>query len=173
MSLEEFLARADEKPYLEYVDGEVFEKPLPKRKHWMLMDEIAGALRDYRRMHGGRSGSEAHLNLSRGQRRIYRVPDVAYWVPDKPLGDDEISLPSTLAVEIRSPGQTLGALREKCRFMREHGVDVCWLVIPETRTVEVFEGGIEVTLSGDAVLTSPHLPGFVLPLQDLFAVLDH
>jgi Uma2 family endonuclease len=57
--------------------------------------------------------------------------------------------------------------------MRANGVDVCWLIDPETRSVEVFEGAKDgETLEADGTLASASLPGFTLPLRDLFAVLD-
>lgn len=82
-------------------------------------------------------------------------------------------MPPTLAVEVRSPDDTMAEQRAKCRFYRNHGVDVCWLVDPASRTVEVFEAGREgAVLGANDTLTTPHLPGFALELSALFAVLD-
>ena len=64
-------------------------------------------------------------------------------------------------------------LREKSRYYRSHGVDAVWLIDPEGRTAEVFEAGCEgVLLPGDGALEAAALPGFSLPLSELFAVLD-
>jgi len=61
----------------------------------------------------------------------------------------------------------------KCRFYLAHGVDVACLIDPESRTVEVFEGdGDGQALSPGSSLESPMLPGFSLPLAELFGVLD-
>ena len=79
----------------------------------------------------------------------------------------------TLAVEVRSPGESLNAQRAKCRQFRENGVAVCWLVDPASRTVEVFEDGRDgERLQGAVSLASSHLPGFSLAIEALFAVLD-
>ncbi len=173
MTEEEFLAKyADELPSYEFVNGEVTQKPMTKNTHFRLADEIGGQLREYRRRAGGMSGQEPTIDFSQGATRIYRVPDVAYWAPAKEYGG-EIMLPPTLAVEIPSPGQTIRELRAKCRFMRAGGVEVCWLVDPDRRTVEVFDDAQDSrTLSAPAVLESPHMPGFRLPLDELFSVLD-
>lgn len=79
----------------------------------------------------------------------------------------------TVAVEVRSPDESMASQRAKCRLYRQSGVPVVWLVDPRTRTVEIFEDDRDGTVLriGDT-LTTPHLPGFSLPLAELFAVLD-
>ncbi len=171
MSLEEYLALPQEPPYLEYLDGEVVQKPMPKRKHLKLAHEFDFALGLYRRQRGGLAGPESHVWF--GVPRHWRVPDIVYWAPGKPQGDDDVSLPPTLAVEILSPSQPFQDLRDKCRFYRANGVDVAWAVNPDTRTVEVFDGEADgMVLTEADTLTSPELPGFELSLGDLFSVLD-
>lgn len=94
------------------------------------------------------------MNLSSGADKRYRVPDLAFWAPDRsPAQADDIFLPPTLAVEIQSPGQTLGFLRTKCREYRDRGIDVAWLVAPARRAIEVFEAGLDgvVRTGADAV----------------------
>jgi len=176
MSEGEFLAEwADLKPSYEFVNGEVTQKPMTKRGHRRVAEELIFRLGLYRRAERrGQSGPEATVNFSRGADRRYRVPDVAYWAPGKPESqDDEVHLPPTLAVEIMSPGQTFLNMRAKCREYRQRGVDAVWLVSTARRSVEVFEEGRDGdVLVGAAVLTSPHLPGFSLSLTELFAALD-
>ena len=97
----------------------------------------------------------------------YRLPDAAYWAPGRPSGDN--SVPS-VAVEVRSPNQAMRGLRDKCRAFRAAGVDTCWLIDPDARTAELFEGdhdALRVT-----VLESSAMPGFSVALADLFKVLD-
>jgi Uma2 family endonuclease len=168
MSEAEFLSLPEEKPYLEYVDGVVLQKPMPNKNHSRLVKLLILALAAYERTHGGDSGPDQRLRLPDGSG--YRVPDTSYWAPGRDDSDD--SVPS-VAIEVRSPDQTMAELRRKCRSFRENGVDVCWLVDPASRTVEVFEGSRDAErLSGDAVLETPVMPGFRLPLNELFAVLQ-
>ena len=97
----------------------------------------------------------------------YRLPDTAYWAPGRPSGDD--SVPS-VAVEVRSPGQTVRALRDKCRAFRAGGVETCWLIDPAARTPS----------SSKAMPTRVRLrssnrrrcPASRVALADLFKVLD-
>jgi Uma2 family endonuclease len=51
------------------------------------------------------------------------------------------------------------------------GVKEVWLVQPEDRTVEIWTGPNlpEQALTGEDSLTSVLLPGFTLPLVDLFS----
>lgn len=169
MSEAEFLALPEEKPYLEYVDGVVLQKPMPNKAHRALIEEVIFQIGLYRRRHGGSAGPEGRIRMPDGSG--FRLPDTSYWAPGRDDGDD--SVPS-LAVEVRSPDQTMAELRRKCRSFRENGVDVCWLIDPQSRTVEVFEGDRDAEVAiGDAALETPVMPGFRLALKDLFAVLDN
>ena len=164
---DQFLALPEAKPYLEYVDGVVLQKPMANTEHSILAAALAFEMGIYVRQRGGWVGVEARAAF--GELPNYRLPDVSYWSPDRSPTDD--SLP-TLAIEIRSPSQTLGELREKCRAFRRNGVDACWLIDPASRTAERFEGIRDaefIVESGS--LSSDRLPGFVLPLRQLFAVL--
>ncbi len=168
MTEEEYLALPEEKPYLEYVDGVVLQKAMPNDQHGDLVVELVLALGPYAKSRDARLRVEARSRL--GDAPSYRLPDASYWSPGKDRSDD--SVPS-LAIEVRSPGQSLSELRAKCRFFRSSGVEVCWLFDPATRIVEVFEGHVDgARLGAEATLESPLLPGFSLPLSDLFAVLD-
>ena len=167
MTEAEYLALPEEKPYLEYVDGLVLQKPMPNDDHAGLIAELALILGLYRRTRGGLVRVEMRTRFPDGS---YRIPDASYWAPAQPSGDDSIP---TLAVEVRSPDQTMDELRAKCRFYRRNGVGACWLIDPESRTVEVFEGEADgEAFAAEGTLQSVLLPGFSLALKDLFAVLD-
>jgi len=168
MTPEQFLALPEEKPYLEYVHGMVLQKPMPKLVHGQIAAEVTFALRLYQADHAGHAAVEVRAAV--GAVPNYRLPDVSFWAPDRRFADD--SLP-TLAVEVRSPSQTMAELREKCRFFRANGVDACWLIDPDARTAEIFEGEQDgVALAPDGTLTAIKLPGFGLSLEALFAVID-
>ena len=166
MTPEQYLALPEEKPYLEYVDGMVMQKPMPNEEHSEVARELAYHLTVWlKRRRLGRAGVEARAKL--GELPNYRLPDISYWKPGIPRGDQA---PPTLAVEIRSPDQTIAELRRKCEFLRSSGVEACWLIDPGARTAELFQGSD----SGSAVdvLTASCLPGFELSLAELFSVLD-
>ena len=165
MTPEQFLALPVEKPYLEYVDGMVVQKPMPTSEHAVLVMEPGLHMGLYRRDHGGALGAEARAAL--GDLPSYRLPDVSYWAPNDKVADDK--LPS-VAVEIRSRSQTLEELREKCCVFRRSGVEACWLIDPVARTAELFEGGSDGARVSQ--LSAACMPGFELKVADLFAALD-
>ena len=165
MTPEEYLALPEEKPYLEYIDGMVVQKPMVNTEHALLAVEIAMRLRlwaDPRK--AGKVGVEARMRA--GDLPNYRLPDVSFWSPLGALNEDQ---PPTLAVEIRSPGQTLEELRAKCRSLRGGGVAACWLIDPASRSAETFDSLNDATPV--SVLRAAELPGFSLALDELFAVL--
>lgn len=168
MSEAEYLSLPEEKPYLEYVDGVVLQKPMLDHIHGILIAFFDYLFFAYRREHGGSLGPERRVRLPDGTG--HRLPDTAYWAPGRPSGKD--SVPS-IAVEVRSEGQHLSALRDKCRAFRRNGVDVCWLIDPYARWVEVFEGDRDgVRLPADGALETPVMPGFSVSLGELWAELD-
>jgi len=168
MTPEQYLALPEEKPYLEYIDGMVVQKPMPNKPHSMLALEIGALIRNWTRENGGRAGVEARTKA--GELPNYRLPDVSFWKPGYEGGDDD---PPTLAIEIRSPDQALTELRTKCRFFRNNGVEACWIIDPKSRSAEVFEGERDGEhVASDGALTAACLPGFELNLAELFTVLD-
>lgn len=74
---------------------------------------------------------------------------------------------------MRSPDDKMDDQRTKCLRYRTAGVDAAWLFDPDTRTVEVFDAQHDgLVLGASDVLETPLIPGFRLPLGELFAVLD-
>lgn len=172
VSEEEYLATmTGEKPSLEFVNGEVFQKPMTKRNHQDVSKRILEAMLDFEKRTKGYFTWEATTNLSQESDRRYRVPDLAYWAPGRPVSQpNEVYLPPTLAIEVRSDGQSMATLRDKCREYRSRGIDVCWLIDPVRRTVEVFEDGREgIELVPDGELSSDRMPGFSLAVSELWA----
>src|SRR5688572_14227727 len=117
-----------ERPSLEFVNGEVFQKPMPMPPHQQVSLTLTEAFLPYRKQSGGVYHYESTTNFSRGSDRRYRVPDCAYWAPGVPAVVDGVFQPPTVAIEIRSAGQSRDELRDKCREYRDRGVDVCWLI---------------------------------------------
>ena len=165
MTPEQYLSLPEEKPYLEYIDGLVVQKPMPTNEHAKLALEVGTYLRLWTREHGGSAGVEARSRL--GDLPNFRLPDVSFWAPGVASGGDARP---TLAVEIRSKDQSVAELRRKCEFLRESGVEACWLIDPFARTAELYEGrkkGVRID-----PLQAECIPGFSLLLEELLAVLN-
>ena len=62
------------------------------------------------------------------------MPDIGVYrwtrIPRRPDGqiDDNHSIPAEIAIEIISPGQSIRALSEKCRWYVANGVEIALLV---------------------------------------------
>ena len=168
MSEEEYLALPEEKPYLEYVDGLVLQKPMPDGLHAQLVMFLDYLIYRYILVHGGRGGPERRLRLPDGSG--YRLAGTAYWGPGRDMS--ETSMP-TLAVEIRSEEQAMAELRRKCRTFRANGVDTCWLIDPYARVVEVFDADHDgVRLDPAELLETAAMPGFTVAQAGLWAALE-
>jgi Uma2 family endonuclease len=75
-----------------------------------------------------------------------------------------------LVLEVKSPSNSESDLRQKISVYLESGVRVVWLVRPDDRTVTVYRPGQpeRVLGEGDVLDGEEVLPGFRLPLRDLF-----
>jgi Uma2 family endonuclease len=121
--------------------------------------------------------------IQRSPLRI-RQPDVLFLSaaragvsrPSDLVGQTRIEAPLDLAIEVISPSNTRRYVEEKLRDYHAIGVLECWLVEFSTLTVEVWRFGSEsmslvFTLGMDDTLRSEVLPGFELPVADVFGPL--
>jgi Uma2 family endonuclease len=107
------------------------------------------------------------------------MPDVAFFSWDRlPEGRaPTVPIPAIypdLAIEVLSAGNTN---REMARKLREYfaaGTRLVWYVDPALRAVTAYtsETTSVVLTAGGSLDGGDVLPGFVLPVNDLFAVLD-
>ena len=122
------------------------------------------------------SGSDGMVRLFPG---LIRIPDIAYasWArfPDGQLPQDAIAdLAPDLAVEVLSRSNTAAEMERKRQEYFDAGVRLVWAVDPRDRTVTVFSSTTESqTIDASATLSGGDvLPGFSLPLAELFGELD-
>jgi Uma2 family endonuclease len=110
---------------------------------------------------------------------LVRIPDLAFvgWgrVPGRrcPVEPAPVLVPN-LAVEVLSLSNTAGEMALKRQDYFTAGVELVWEVDPELRTVSVYTSPTGPTVLGvGQVLTGGTvLPGFTLPVADLFTELD-
>ncbi len=175
MGEDEYLETLAHSGRFEFTNGVVTAKRGPymtQKYHVIVAEEVGAAFRDYRKAAGGFSGQTPTTDLSVGSDRMYRLPDIAYWRPDAPVGDS-IFHPPTAGVEVVSPDQSVPDLRRKCRLYLSRGVGVVWLIHPTQRWVEVFDAAHDGTrVPSGAAMQSPLMPGFGLLPSALFGALD-
>ncbi len=122
------------------------------------------------------SGPDGTYELVSG---LVRLPDLAFvsWdrLPGRRLPDEPVpNVVPDLAVEVLSASNTLGEMTRKRSEYFKAGVRLVWEIDPRARTVRVYTSETAFTdlTAADTLDGGAVLPGFTLPLVDLFAELD-
>jgi Uma2 family endonuclease len=172
LTLEQFLAMEETKPASEYACGEVFQKPMPDIPHSAIQGFLMVVLYPYLKQTGiGRAFIELRCIFGPpGRERIY-VPDLVYVAGERIGSERHLHVAPDLAVEVLSPDQHMPAFLDKIQFYLLYGVRLVWVIDPATATVAVEAPGQEARIlrSGDALDGGEVLPGFSVPVTDIFA----
>lgn len=176
LSLEEFLALPEEEPALEYEDGVVTQKAMPKAKHSRVQFGLAPIFEDATRS-SGQFMAFTELRITFAGRSY--VPDVSVFRTERVELDAEgevandVFEPPDVAVEVVSPGQSVTRLVARCLWYVANGVKAALLVDPEEHSVVLFAaGGVTAALNGeDIVDLGEAVPGLRLPAQQIFDAL--
>lgn len=170
---EDFLVQHPDGLY-ELIHGEIVEK-VTTQEHSHIAGIIVGELYIYLKQHPevkAYMGPEARYKPADDQYND-RLPDVSVHVTDQPIVKRGAvkELPN-LAVEIKSPTNTLKLMREKAVFYIENGCQMVWVVYPAKRLVEVYQpdNDIDILLESDTLNGGDVLPGFTLPVATIFTV---
>jgi Uma2 family endonuclease len=106
-----------------------------------------------------------------------RMPDVSYIsrtrLPRAPR-TGWVSVPPEFAVEVVSPTDLAWDVQKKAEDYIRAGVPLVWVVFPKTNSVQVFRGDGSTALvrEGQLLTGEDVLPGFELPVDELFAEID-
>lgn len=123
ISIEEYL-RLTEKPYREYREGVLYEKPMPTWAHGIIQAALAALLNKT----GLHAGSEISVRIL--ETKIL-IPDV---IAAREIQQPYPTQPVLLCCEILAPEDRLGATFAKCEEYHAWGVPYCWVIDPEKRT---------------------------------------
>lgn len=172
---EELLAMPDGKSF-ELVDGHLVERTVNAFSSW-LGGELFGFVRDFCRTH--KTGlvwpADNGLQCFADQPNKVRRPDVSFVRKERLAGEWRtagfLRIVPDLVAEVVSPHDLAYEVDAKVIEYLAAGVRLVWVVNPEARTVRVHRAdgsaawlGIHDSLDGEDVL-----PGFRLPLSELFA----
>ena len=154
---------------LELIDGEIVEK-MPTEEHGSIALNIGAELRAYlRTIRRGIAGTEVRYQTGKDERNS-RLPDISITIANRPLVKDGavIGMPD-LAVEIKSPDDSLKEMREKAEYYLANGTQIVWLVYPHQRCVEVYTlDTIELLCADDLLTGGDLLPDFSLSVAEIF-----
>ena len=169
---------AVERPDLyEVVDGQVVEKKPMGAYEILVGSRLNTRLDSFASTHHhGRAVSEMLFDF--GPDLPQRRPDVAYvsyarWPRQRRVPSTQAwAVVPDLAVEVVSPSNTFGEVLDKVQEYFQAGVQVVWVVAPLHQQVYVYQSPTHVqVLTLSAALTgAPFVPGFHLPLRELFDV---
>ena len=167
LTLSEFLAMPETKPAREWVDGEVFQKPMPQGKHSAIQSELVPTINGkLRGQKIARAFSE--LRCTFDNRSI--VPDVSVFVWDRiacdPSGEIANGFPLVpdWTIEILSPAQSQTKVVKNIVYCLKQGALMGWLIDPDDRTVFVYSPSREIEILDQVEMRLP-VPAFAEGLQ--------
>jgi Uma2 family endonuclease len=159
----------------ELVEGTLVEKPMGYEESEIALT-VGTFLNNYVRPRklGIVTGPDGTIRLFPG---LVRIPDVAFASWDRFPGRKRPKSPiphlaPDLVVEVLSKSNTKAEMKQKLEEYFAAGVRLVWMVDPRKRTARVHTSVQESVLltAGQALDGGDVLPGFVLPLDELFAL---
>ena len=154
---------------LELIAGEVVAIPPSGGDASLAQTEMVHRLRAWQDAPGGsgRVLTDVFVQVGDG----YLAPDAAWWAAgrDPRIGPGAIETVPDLVVEVLSPATRENDLGPKRDRYIGAGVRELWLIDPPQRAVLVVDASGERSLSdGDELRSRALLPGFAMPVADLF-----
>ncbi len=87
LTVQQYLALPEEKPYLEYVCGEAVPEPMPDRNHSRVAAWLSHQVFAYEPVGGGETFVEGRREFIDPDDPRYLPPDVSYYAPGRDAGD--------------------------------------------------------------------------------------
>jgi Uma2 family endonuclease len=160
----------------ELIDGVLVEKAMGAKES-VLTWEIGRRMGNFavERQRGLLMTADGFLRLFPGQVRASDVSFISFdRLPNrKALAEPIPDLVPDLAVEVLSAGNTWQELKRKLKDYFLAGVRLVWFIDPDMRCGHIYTAPDEKRLvtEDEAMDGGDVLPGFLLPLRDLFALL--
>jgi Uma2 family endonuclease len=167
---------APRKRLCELIDGVLVEKPMGIREG-IFGSWISRCLWNFVTEHdlGVVFGADSPIRFRLG---LVRYPDVGFiaWdrIPDEELPEDSIgNVIPDLAIEVLSRSNTPAEIELKLDHYFQAGVRLAWIIDPATETAAIYTSRRKVKRldATEALDGGKALPGFALPLAELFAVM--
>lgn len=158
---------------LEFYDGALWFMPPSGEDQQDTVSDVVTELTLWRRSHPEFVVGTNEAGMKLGAE--VRAADVAIWrrADLGARGRGLRRVPPVLAVEVAGIDDDLADLRDKASWYLSHGVEVVWLVFPETRTVVVVtSAGSTEHGRGEQLPAIPSLPGLAPAVASFFAQVD-
>ncbi len=165
VSLAEYL-RTAYRPDVEFLNGELKEKPVPEFLHGVIQGLTFTWFREHRKEWSILVSVETRTQV---EEERFRLPDVVV-VRKGEEAKGALTKSPLIAIEVLSPTDSYADLRERAGDLRAMGTENVWLLDPATRTAEVWTGKHWQPVEGNR-LTAVNASVF-LDLDWLWAELD-
>jgi Uma2 family endonuclease len=162
VTIEQYL-QTHYRPDVEFIDGELREKPVVQWVHSQLQSLISAWFVQHDEIWQVLVGVEARTRVAKSR---IRLPDVVV----VPAGSYPQTLvePPLIVIEILSPDDSYSETQTRARDYQSMGIENIWLIDPETRTARVCRGENWTETARFTVEASP----IYLDVTALFARLD-
>jgi Uma2 family endonuclease len=174
---EDFVNFPDDGKRHEIVDGEHYVTPSPDTKHQIVVFNLSTAFGMYLRVHAIGAAFVAPFDVVFSDLDVVE-PDLLYISRDRAdiVTDQHVRGAPDLVVEVLSSGPRKTDDLTKRKLYERFGVREYWIVDPELETTRIYRRAgdrfvrtAELSVEQGDALTTPLLPGFSVPLADVFA----
>jgi Uma2 family endonuclease len=181
---DEFMALAlDDQYRYELVRGEIQRMAHPGEAHMLIASNLHVSLGSYvltKKLGRVLSPGSYVLKIPNATTDTVRSPDLAYLAKEKITGQSgAVQIAPDLAVEIYSPTDRPGILKEKLEDYQAAGWDLVWVIYPASaprkkqNTVEIYRlqqspNPIQTLSINDTLEGAEIISGFKMPVAQLF-----
>jgi Uma2 family endonuclease len=141
ITLEEFLTLPETKPYSEYINGKIEQKPMPQGEHSTLQTRLVTVINEVA-LPEKLAHAFTELRCTFGGSSL--VPDISVFtwerIPKTEKGRiaNRFEVPPDWVIEILSPEQSANKVIKKIMFCLSQGTQIGWLIDPEDESVMIF-----------------------------------
>jgi Uma2 family endonuclease len=160
ISVEEYLSTSY-RPDCDYVDGEVLERNVGEHDHSSLQGDVYAYLRRYKK-HGFFAFIDLRVQVKPSR---FRIPDIC--VTMGPPGEQILTKPPILCIEILSPEDRMKRVQERIDDYLQMGVPMVWILDPDAKRAYTATSadGLHEVKTGVLRTESPVIQ---LPLSKIF-----
>ncbi|MCT7993298.1 Uma2 family endonuclease [Laspinema olomoucense] len=176
-SLDDFLDLPETEPACEYIDGKIYQKPMPQGKHSKLKIELASAI-NHKWKPAKLAYAFTELRVTFGGRSL--VPDISVFewsripLDEKGEVENQIKIAPDWVIEILSPGQNQTRVMDKIIFCLNQGTELGWFIDPQDRLMMVFSGDRlpSVKAESDILPVLSSFPNWEISVNQVFDLLS-
>jgi Uma2 family endonuclease len=175
LSIKEFLALPETKPASEYIDGQIYQKPMPQFQHSTFQAEIVTAINLISKP---QKIAFAFPELRCNFGDVSIVPDIAVmrwantpFLPNKRVANEAPIAPDWI-IEILSPEQSPLRVMNKISLAITNGSELGWLISPAQDLIMVYQGDrFPEKMSGTDILPVLNVLNWQMTVDDVFNLL--